>query len=96
MSFKIKSGHSLISSSNWNSPDNKATVPAPAAFPARISLTESPTIMQLHISTSNAFIHSINASGDGFGQVPREVTTWVKYFDMPKHSSSFMTVCVGT
>jgi hypothetical protein len=64
---KIKSGHSLASSLQPNSPDSKAMVLAPAAFPARTSLTESPAIIQSHISRSKASTHWISASGEGLG-----------------------------
>jgi len=91
MSFKIKSGFSLASSFWEKSPDRTAAVFAPAAFPAFMSEIESPTMMQSQIWASMAFTHFMSASGEGFGLwVSNAVTTWVKYFAMPKCSSSFM------
>src|SRR5664280_1755288 len=96
-SGRIKSGHSLASSSQRYRPESTATVFAPAAFPARTSLTESPAMMQSYISRSRASTHWINASGEGLGLlVSRAVTTWVKYFAMPRQYSSFWMTWFGT
>ncbi len=85
ISGKIKSGHSRASSSRWKSPESTATVFAPAALPALMSLIESPAMMHSHISTSKALTHWINASGEGLGfVVSLAVTMWVKYFEIPK------------
>ena len=96
-SGRIKSGHSFANSSQPYSPDSTATVLAPAAFPARTSLTESPAMIQSHISRSKASTHWINASGEGLGLVvSKAVTMWVKYFAMPKQSNSFCITWFGT
>ena len=66
-SFKIRSGYCLASSVWEKSPDRTAMVFVPAAFPALMSLIESPTMVQSQIWMSIACTVFIRASGEGFG-----------------------------
>ena len=95
--FRIRSGCCLASSLWVKSPERTAMVLVPAAFPAFMSLMESPTMMQSCVWMCRAFVHFVRASGEGFGLcVSRAVTTCVKYFAMPKCCSSFVMVFFGT
>ena len=60
-----------------------------AAFPALISMTESPTIVQSQMLMSSVLIVCIRASGEGLGLCEScAVMMWLKYCAMLNCSSS--------